>query len=325
MGLFFLSPLIAEYLLGNIAIDALWLGVFFAPLYGGGALLVRETARRTKRGWPAIFLLGLAYALIEEAWVTQSLFNPSYFDADLLTITRLPFLGMGAWWTLYVLTLHTVWSIAVPIALIEAMTRDRATEPWLGKFGFAAAAILFLSGAVLNFYTTYAQERFLASPAQLTGAGIFIFALIVLAIRRKNGFHSAINRPAPSPWLVGGVSFAGSSVFSLGLYFPSWFVVAIWLALFSGFTALLFHWSRQAGWSRVHELAVAGGALLTYAWQGFPHEPVLGSKGTIDWIGNSIFALGAVLLLAGAALRLAKTHSTNRQDTAAKETGNPTT
>jgi hypothetical protein len=47
IGLFFLSPLIAEFLLGNAAIDAINVVPFIAPLYGGGALLVREVARRT--------------------------------------------------------------------------------------------------------------------------------------------------------------------------------------------------------------------------------------------------------------------------------------
>ena len=119
IGLFFLSPLVAEFLLGNIAIDAIWVLLIIAPLYGGGAVLIREVARWNGRGWPTMMLLALAYAVIEEGWVTQSLFNPSYFGFDLLGPAYMPFLGMGAWWTLYVLTIHMIWSIAVPIALVE--------------------------------------------------------------------------------------------------------------------------------------------------------------------------------------------------------------
>jgi hypothetical protein len=50
-------------------------------------------------------------------------------------------------------------------------------------------------------------------------------------------------------------------------------------------------------------LALAGGALLTYAWHAFPQQPVLGSTGQTDLIGNVVFALGALLSLAAAIAR----------------------
>jgi len=50
------------------------------------------------------------------------------------SLQRLNTFGMdrGAWWTLYVLTLHTVWNTSVAIALIEAFVPHRRTTPWLG-------------------------------------------------------------------------------------------------------------------------------------------------------------------------------------------------
>ncbi|WP_432834180.1 hypothetical protein [Dactylosporangium sp. CA-092794] len=45
-GLFFLAPLVAEFLLGNLPITMLFALVALAPMYGGGALLIRELARR---------------------------------------------------------------------------------------------------------------------------------------------------------------------------------------------------------------------------------------------------------------------------------------
>lgn len=82
-GLFFLAPLIAEFLLGNLPVNMLPALVLLAPLYGGGALVIRESVRRTGRGWPSILLLGLAYAIVEEAFATQSLFNPDYLGLKL--------------------------------------------------------------------------------------------------------------------------------------------------------------------------------------------------------------------------------------------------
>src|SRR3954465_3570670 len=77
IALFFLSPWVAEFLLGNISVTLLGAMVVLAPLYAGGALPVRGAGRRAGRGWPTLFLLALAYGLIEEALVTQTLFNPN--------------------------------------------------------------------------------------------------------------------------------------------------------------------------------------------------------------------------------------------------------
>lgn len=39
IALFFIAPLVAEYLLGDIPINLLFALIFLAPMYGGGALL----------------------------------------------------------------------------------------------------------------------------------------------------------------------------------------------------------------------------------------------------------------------------------------------
>ena len=126
--LFLTAPIVAEFLLGNMPITMLGLLAVLAPMYGGGALLVRETVRRTGRGWPSILVLGIAYGILEEAYFDQTLFNPDFLGLHLhlLDPAFLPALGIGVWWTIFVLTLHTVWSITVPIALVEAMVPERA-------------------------------------------------------------------------------------------------------------------------------------------------------------------------------------------------------
>ena len=88
-----LSPLVAEFLLGDFSIRQIGLIVVLLPQYGGGALLVRETTRRAGISWPSIILLALAYALIEEGFTTQSLFNPNYAGLRLLDYGFIPALG----------------------------------------------------------------------------------------------------------------------------------------------------------------------------------------------------------------------------------------
>ena len=195
LGLFLLAPLVAEFLLGNIAIDALYLAPFFLTLYGGGAVLVREAARHANRGWPTIILLALAYALIEEGFVTQSLFAPTYFGYDLISNAHIAPLGIGGWWTIYVLSLHTVWSICVPIAIVESFAGERARTPWLGKTGLAVVLVLFLGGAALNAYTTYQQEKFIASIWQFLGLSLTISFIVYAGFRTWPERHRVARAP----------------------------------------------------------------------------------------------------------------------------------
>src|SRR5579862_8837039 len=81
--LFFVAPFVAEYLLGDLSLKLLPALIVMAPMYGGGALLIREFVRRKGRGWPTILCLGAAYALFEEGLVTQSLFNSDYLKLHL--------------------------------------------------------------------------------------------------------------------------------------------------------------------------------------------------------------------------------------------------
>ncbi len=121
--LFFVAPLVAEFLLGDFPATWLPLILVLAPMYGGGALFIRELTRRTGRGWPTILLLGVAYAITEEAFTTQSLFNPHYLGmhAHLLAHAWIPSLGIGAWWTIFMLNVHAFWSVGVSIALAEGL------------------------------------------------------------------------------------------------------------------------------------------------------------------------------------------------------------
>ena len=149
VGLFFLAPLVAEFLLGNLPITLLPALVLLAPLYGGGALLIREFTRRAGRGVPTMLVLGVGYGLLEEGIATQSLFNPHYVGADLLSVGYVPWLGIAVPWTLFVLTLHAVGSTTVPIVMAELCARER-TGPWLGRPGLVVTAVLLLVGIVAN-------------------------------------------------------------------------------------------------------------------------------------------------------------------------------
>src|SRR3954469_23296124 len=144
--LFFLSPLVAEFLLGDLTLAQLPALVALAPFYGGGAILIREILRRTGRSWPSFLFLAFAYALIEEGIADQSLFNPDYLHLRLLDYGWVPALGTSVAWTVYVLGIHIAWSLAVPIGLTESFFADRRAEPWLGRIGLGIVALLYCAG-----------------------------------------------------------------------------------------------------------------------------------------------------------------------------------
>jgi hypothetical protein len=57
------------------------------PLYGGGALLIREATRRTGRGWPTILLLGVAYGAVQAGLIDRYLYNSSFEGYQLASPT----------------------------------------------------------------------------------------------------------------------------------------------------------------------------------------------------------------------------------------------
>jgi len=186
-------------------------------MYGGGALLVREAVRRKGYGWPSILVLGLVFAIFEEAFTTQSLFNPNYLGLNLhlLQPAYIPAIGMGAWWTIYVLTLHTVWSISTSIALTEALFPGRATTPWLGRPGLAATVLLFALGAMVMTKITLRGDHFVDPLHQFVSTALVCVLLTVLAFRLPKDSSARASGGVPSPWIMGVVALAAGSAFML--------------------------------------------------------------------------------------------------------------
>jgi hypothetical protein len=287
-GLLVLAPWVGEFLLGNISVR-FFVGLpFLVPLYGGGALLIREAARRTGGGWPAILLLGAAYGVIEAGLVDQTLFHPP------LSAASTPVLGVSAYNAMSFVVGHAVWSIAVPIAIVELLTPSRRTTPWLGRSGMAITAAVYVFGCWIIFDDMRTTEHFMARPAQRIAAAAVASALIVLglALRRSPG---AGQRQPPPPWLLGVGTFVMSGAFFARP--ETWFGVGFGIALLVVAAVLVGVWSRQAGWTVRHQFALVAGALPTYAWGGFVLTWLLEPDDPVRWIGNAVFALAAGALL----------------------------
>lgn len=294
-GLFLLSPLVGEYLLGNVSIVEIWALPVLALMYGGGALLIREVARRTGRGWPTILTLGLAYGLLEAGLIDQTLFSPPELTGGEADATSyVPALGFSVSNLLGFVVGHAVWSIGVPIAITETFVPARRTAPWLGRAGLAVTGVLYLLGAAYVFGYMQRTEGFLAPAPKLAAVVVVSAGLIGLGFAVGRRPRPVTGRPAPRPWLVGAVTLVATFLFGSS---ESWTGVASGAVVAAAMAILVARWSRRPGWGDAHRLALAGGALLHHAAMGFYLTQLYGREGAIHVIGNTIFALAAVILL----------------------------
>jgi hypothetical protein len=305
IGLFFLAPFISEYLLGDFPLTKLGYLMILAPLYGGGALLIREIVRRTERGWPTILILAFAYAVLEEAFTTQTLFNPNYLKLNLhlLDPAYIAVLGIGGWWTVFVLTLHTVWSISTSIALAEACVPARATTPWLRWPGLTLVSALFALAVISSTRFQIKHDGFVATRMQFVVSGIVVVAIAIAAFLLPARRAGREVTPAPSPWLTGAVALIAGSLFLIVPRAWGWGAVAIYLAVDVAVIFLVAGMSRRSGWDGSHRLALAAGAALAYGWHAFLQMPVDGTKGIAIRASNAVCLLVVLALIAYAARR----------------------
>jgi hypothetical protein len=296
-----LAPAIAEYLSGSMSLAQIGALPVMLALYGGGAVLIRESVRRAGRSWPSILLLGLAYALIEEGLADQSLFNPNFLGLHLTAPGYIPALGIGLPWTLYVLAIHVIWSIAVPIALAESLFPSHRSTPWLGRVGLGVTALLYAAGVAA--ITAFFASKFFAAPAQIAAA-LILAAVLVFAAFKLPRPAAKRDGDAPSPLIAGlssfGLTFAFVLVYGQGIIHWPWQAVAGGLAaLIAIMLTFAVIASRHASWNQPHLHAIGAGALLTYCITGFGSEIALHGPAMLWAHAILVAVLVAVTVLAG--------------------------
>ncbi len=310
-----LAPTIAEVLLGNILFDSnfVWALVMNTLLYGSGAILIREVARRRNLGWLGIVVLSLAYGVVEEGLILQSLFNPHFPGLEWMGSYGRAF-GVNWFWAPYVLGLHTVWSITLPILLTELLFPRLQSRPWLGRVGLGLDATVYVLICLVLWQAFRSYSHFSASPVELICTALLVVLLISLALFVVPRLAAAPGSgKAPVPWLVGLMAFLAAMLFSgMFLFFPSVPVIPallpilMYVALYVTVLILIQHWSTQRLWSARHRLALASGTLIETMLFGF----LLVSRGSLaDLIFHAVLCVVLLLLLAWVARRLRATES----------------
>ncbi len=291
-----LAPIVGEYLLGNTPISQIGALLLYLPLYGAGAVVVRECGRRLG-GWPTIALFAAAYALIEEGPVDQMVFNPGYLGLGSFDgYGEVPGLGISGTLVLYSLALHTVWSICVPIAIVESFD-PTPREPWLGRRGLATVVAVFVGGCGALAVLQATDQDFVGTPVQFVVSAIVIAGLVLAGVLvGRRPARSRVPGDPPRPALVGLAAFVLTSAYWFGSGVPGLLLQTAWLALavVVGVVALR-RWSRRAGWGGRHALAAAAGATATYAlWFG-PVQAVEAGTGA-DEIAIGAIVFGVLVL-----------------------------
>jgi hypothetical protein len=208
-----LSPGIPEYLSGSSQLQALLLapGWFLIQLglnlglYGPGVLLIREARVRWNAGFLTVLLLGAAYAILEEGVALSTMFNP---DASVVGALGSygHFLGVNAVWVPGILMIHMVYSIGLPILLVDlALPATRGRSLVSDRQALYLFAVLSADVALL-FSVVYLGESFFMGAPLLVGSFVAI-GLLVLAGRRT------------APWRPTPIHPPGSNrlAFALGL------------------------------------------------------------------------------------------------------------
>lgn len=305
IALFFIAPFVAEYLLGDLSLKLLPAMILMAPMYGGGALLIREHVRHKGRGWPTILCLGVAYALLEEGLTTQSLFNPDYLKlhAHFLQYAHISALGIGGWWTVLMLNVHTFWSIGVSIALAEGLWPETGREPWLGKIGHDVVDVLFLLGLIANTALGFKQNHFWATPKQLGVIVVLIVLVIVIAFATPAGMTKRAGS-VPSPWVTGVVTLVLALLFEFVFPIWGWGAVATMLVIDAVFLLMVFALSRRSEWTPLHTLSLGAGGAVAYGLHAFIQRP-FGGGIVLARVGNAVFLAIAVALIVLAVKRTA--------------------
>jgi hypothetical protein len=263
IALFLLAPAVGELLSGSSPPAEFFAfpGLIILPaLYGSGAVLIREAARRRQKGWPSILLMGAAYGIYEEGIVVRSFFDPAWPDLGVMA-------WYGRWaganwaWAVMLTVYHAVVSIAIPILLVELLFPARRREPWLNGLGLAVFSLLLAS---LMAFGPLAGMH--APLAGLAGCVLVAAALIAAALRWPVSAERRCKpvRPAPAGCLL-GVGFVGMTGF----------VLAFWVLPHLGLPPLLTILQASAGlaltialggraWQDRHNWAIASGGLLTW-------------------------------------------------------------
>jgi hypothetical protein len=271
LALFLLSPAIGELLSGSAPPVEFFNPFGFAmlvSLYGSGALIIRELKIRWKKGIGSVLLLGAAYGILEEGLMVCSFFNPSWPDLGQLAV-------YGRWlevnwvWAVMLTIYHAVYSITIPIVLVELAYPRRRSESWLSNRMFKAVFALLVSTVLLGFLLFATLSNYWPPLLQylLTIVSMTLFGYAAYKLPAKWGGHG--KKPLPRPFLMWVVGTVGTFVFFLGFWLiptviPQWPLGLLFGPVLVFLYAMLLKRYEWKPFCEKHRFALVSGALTFF-------------------------------------------------------------
>src|SRR5262245_20182272 len=299
-----LAPVIGEVIVGAVPLSRLPGLIGLIGLYGSGALLVRELVRQRQLTAAWLVVLGIAYAVIEEGTVVQSLFDQHY--------PGLSFLGFyGHWsgvnwvWVLFIVPYHAVFSIAIPVLVTELMFPESRGGAWLGRLGLTIAAVLFVVNAALlavfrtGLFTDHAPKVSLLANV---GAALLAATLIAAAFTALPSNIDLVTPDGPPVnarairviALTSGLAwFVGFRVLIIGTgsVMPAPAVLVCGAAILLGIVGSIRIVIRGRAWTAEATYALVAGALPTSWLLGFLIAAVSGGNPVVNVAGHAVFGM----------------------------------
>ena len=283
--------------------------IFFAPLYGGAALLIREIAVRTRRGWRCRLLLGAAFGAAMTGVIDLSLFGQSRPDIpywqQLREPTAIAALGLSVAPALTWVAGHVVMSTGAPMAVLEALTPSHRGRPLLGRLGVPVVTLGWLAVAVAVFLDGRRTYGYLPTWWQV-GSVLVVVAGLVAAALGPFGRPVAPVVPAEGarrvPWPVVLAIGVGGKI-CLDVIPPTWLGVVLDLILFAGATVLITWLARHRTWGAREVGLLGASVILAGAALGLSTPTPDGGSSVGKYVQSSLFIAIALVLTAAVSLR----------------------
>ena len=322
--LLFLAPTIAELLFGSTHITVLFAFIPEIGIYGSIAIIFRYLVRQQQRGWFAILLLGIAFAIAEECIIQQTSLAP-LIGVDPQHIYGRVF-DVNWVYFLWAIGYESIWGILLPIYLTELIFPNQRKYLWIGKRGVIIATFIFIITSVIVWYSwtqiaapLYSHQPPYQTPIFIIIIAVFSIALLIIGALKTNlesFFYQKqiILRSAPKPYTVASITcLFGLSWFVLVLLaygidtsLPVIIPIILGICIAGIFIFLIRYWSNTSTWNDMHRLGLISGAIIANMLAGFVTS---GISLPIDYIGKLIFNILTIFLL----IYLAKKISINQK------------
>ena len=185
------SPGLIEYLSGSSPLTNLVLNPPFfvlqvllnAGLYGPGVLLIREARLRWKKGWATVLLLGLAYGVLEEGIALSTMFSPTSAPAASSGLGTYGYYAGVHWvWAAQIDIIHSLFSIAIPILLLDLTLPETRGHSLLGGRQIPLTFGIWAGDIALLDFLVWKWTGFRAGAPLIVG-GFAVMAAFVMAAR----------------------------------------------------------------------------------------------------------------------------------------------